>query len=207
MGRNYNDVMLFDLLQEMTTRVPQFLKACVVKEIFKKWRRESSLVDDVASERTTFEEAVRPLVEENKKLTFLNKRGVCNSPRFEILAKEVSSKFAGILPMIDKRTHRYGATEYNLLDTVDFELEKRRLIRFCLVLAVVLVCGLSILTLLGFAVPWLYSIIGSICLTLLVFIVQLFVAYPLYLADRKVLAEATLQRAKFLDEMFNLQKE
>lgn len=110
---NQDNRSLLDLLQEVAN-LPEYMRGDAIKNIVAEWRHESQLVDEVMRGRTTFERAIAPLVEENSKLRCFSREGACNSPQFEALAKEVGTKFDGILPLGS------GVAEYNLTTMVSF---------------------------------------------------------------------------------------
>ncbi|MCI0566125.1 hypothetical protein L0Y46_02905 [bacterium] len=201
---------LLDLLQEVTN-LPEYMRDDAVKNILAEWRRKSPLVDEVVGGRTTFERAIAALVEENSQLTYLNRKGACNTPQFETMAKETATKFAGILPLVSYRfIPRVGVVEHHLTETVDFGQSVWRTIRFNVGMALVAVLlvwgGISYFAVKELFAYWQWAIVGGIGFGLFLSIGQLLVGYPHYLSDRRALAETTLQRAKFLDAMLKPQK-
>ena len=209
-NQNQDNRSLLDLLQEVTS-LPEYMRDDAIKNIVAEWKRKSPLVNEVVSGHGTFEGAIATLVEENRQLRYLNRKGVCNSPRFEAMAKETATKFAGILPLVSYRfVPRAGVVEHHLTETVDFGQTVWRTLKFNVGMALVALLlvwgGISY-----FAEPklfayWGWAIIGGIGFGLFLSIGQLLVGYPHYLSDRRALAETTLNRAKFLDRMLKPQR-
>ena len=201
---------LLDLLQEVTN-LPEYMRDDAVKNIVAEWRRKSPLVDEVVSGRTTFEGAIAALVEENRQLTYLNRKGACNTPKFEAMAKDTATKFVGILPLVSFRfVPRTGGVEHHLTETVDFSRSVWSTVKINVGMALVAVLliwgGLSYFAAKELFAYWQWAIIGGIGFGLFLSIGQLLVGYPHYLSDRRALSETTLQRAKFLDAMLKPQR-
>ena len=201
---------LLDLLQEVSN-LPEYMRDDAVKNIVGEWRRKSPLVNEVVNGRTTFEEAIVALIEENRQLRYLNRKGVCNSPRFETMAKETETKFAGILPLVSYRfVPRASVVEHHLTETVDFGQTAWRTVKFNVGMALVAVLpvwgGFSYFAAKELFAYWQWAIVGGIGFGLFLSVGQLLVGYPQYLSDRRALAETTLQRAKFLDAMLKPQR-
>lgn len=201
---------LLDLLQEVSN-LPEYMRDDAVKNIVGEWRRKSPLVDEVVGGRSTFEGAIAALVEENRKLTYLNRKGACNSPQFEAMAKETATKFAGILPLVSYQfVSRAGVIERHLTETVDFGQSVWRIVKFNVgvaLVAVLLVWGsLSYFVAKELFAYWQWAIVGGIGFGLFLSVGQLLVGYPHYLSDRRALAEMALQRARYLDAMLKPQR-
>lgn len=205
-----DDRSLYDLLHEVS-RLPEYVRDDAVKKIVAEWRRKSPLVDEVVSGRSTFEGAIAALVEENRRLTILNRNNVCNTPQFEAMAKETAMKFAGILPLVSYRfVPRAGVVERHLTETVDFGQSVWSTVKFnvgtALVTLLLVWGGISY-----FAEPklfayWYWAIVCGIGFGLFLSVGQLLLGYPHYLSERRRLAQRTLEAAKFLDAMLKPQR-
>lgn len=201
---------LLDLLQEISN-LPEYMRDDAVKNIVGEWKRKSPLVDEVVGGHSTFEEAITDLVEEKRKLTYLNRKGACSSPQFETMAKETAIKFTDILPLVNYRfLPRVGSVEHDLTETVDFGQSVWRTVKFnvCWALVAVLLVwgGLSYFAFQERFVSLQWAIVGGIGLGLFLSVGQLLVGYPHYLSDRRALAETTLKRARYLDAMLKPQR-
>jgi hypothetical protein len=205
-----NNSSLYDLLQEVI-RLPKYMHDDAVKNIVSEWRRNSPLVDEVVSGKTTFERAIAALVEENKHITYLNRKDACNTPQFEAMAKETATKFAGILPLMSYRfVARADVVECHLTETVDFSKSVWSSVKLNVGMALLALSliwvGISYFILKELFAYWSWVIVGGIGFGLFLSVGQLLVGYSQYLSDRRALAEATLQRARFLDAMIKPQR-
>ena len=209
-NQNQDNKSLLDLLQEVTS-LPEYMRDDAVKNIVAEWKRKSPLVNEVVSGRGTFEGAIATLVEENRQLRYLNRKGVCNSPQFETMAKETETKFAEILPLAGHRfVPRTGGVTYDLTETVDFGQVVWETVKFNVGMALVTLLlfwgGFSYFAERKLLAYWPWAIVGGIGFGLFLSLGQMLVGYPHYLSDRRVLAETTLNRAKFLDKMLKPQR-
>ena len=204
----HDERSLLDILQEVAS-LSEYMRDDAIKNIVAEWRRKSPIVDEVVSGRTTFETAIKALVEENSKLRWLNyRRGVCNSEEFKRMAENSRERFTGILSL----SHTYipfGRVSLPRLDdlTAVVSLKETNFLWQLMVIAIVAVT--PSLTWIGFGyfldrkfmaeLPWVT--IAGLGLGLLLAGGLLFSGFPHYLSRRRWLAQQILERVRFLDAM------
>lgn len=199
---NQDNGSLFDLLQRVAS-LPEYMHRDAIKNIVTEWRRKSPLVDEVASGHTTFEMAIVALVEENSSLRYFSyRKGICNSPKFETLAKETRTKFAGIVPLL-RKLHLGKIGEIEVVCDLTEPVHPRLSSWSHVLLIVGLPCwGASYFADRGLFALWQWPVVASVAIGLLGTIGGLLIGYPLDLSERRELAQKKLEQAKFLDVMF-----
>lgn len=203
----YEGSTLFDTLQQIMY-LPDYLRKDAMKNAVAHWREKSPLIDEVASGQTTFEQAVTAIVEENRRLRFFSYRdNVCNSPKFELIAKDVNERVGPILPLGDSQfIPRGGIITWDLRSSIDFPSWVKANLKFhvglCTVAVLAVWLGLSIFASRDLFAYWPWAIGAGVALGLLLSAGWLLFGYPDHLSRRRELAEKTLDRAKQLDGIF-----
>jgi hypothetical protein len=102
-------------LLEKILALPEYLHRNAIKDTFAEWATKSPLVEEVVSGRKTFEEAIMPLIEENRKLRYLSyRKGFYQEPTFETVAKKAITDFDGILPSLHGLPYSLNKDKRNL---------------------------------------------------------------------------------------------
>jgi len=158
------------------------------------WPRNNLLVRVLQGE-TTFEETIKPLIEENDNLRLFGRRA-CYSNLFVIVAEKCRGQFANILSF--QSVHQ--GTVVDLTAVVNRSqwvwTELKSLVIFLPVLGVLwLCCYLFIgVSLTGFKIALAITLLG-----IFVYCVERAIQYKVYLRHRRDFAGKTLANAKFLD--------
>lgn len=201
---------LLDILQEVSN-LPEDMRGDAVKDIIAEWRYKSQLVDEVAGGHTTFEETITALIEENKQLTYLNRKNACSTPQFEAMAKEVATKFTGVFLLSDIiAIPSVGIVVHDLTDKFSLRQSAWSELKFNIgttLVVILLVWGsFSYFIVRELFAYWQLVIACGIGLGLLLTSDSLLIWYPNYLSARRRLAQKVLEQAKFLDAMIRPQR-
>jgi hypothetical protein len=194
---------LLCLLQE-ASELPDYIQDDAVTKIVAEWRQRSPLVGEVLNGCSTFEDAIRELVEENQRLTFLNRGRACNTPQFAVMAEKTAKRFDGVLPLESCRfSPRAGTAVCDLTDTLNARswlwADLKEDISTGVVLMLLLWGGFSYFVAYELFAYWPWAIAIGIGVGLVNTAGCWLLGYPRYLDSRRWLAQETLKWAKFLD--------
>lgn len=203
-----DDRSLLDTLREVSN-LPEYMRADALKNVVAVWRRRSSLVEDVVSGNTTFENVVSALVEENGRLRFFGK-GICNSPHFEEIAKETEQRIAGVLPLTSWSFKPRSMTLLDLREPVSFVNQLLWCMKFNfgtgLGTSFVLWALVSYFVEPKVVAYWHWALGYGAGFATFITTLQVLFGYPGYLAERRGLAQRTMRDAKYLDSMLKPQR-
>ncbi|OGY59527.1 MAG: hypothetical protein A3B23_01040 [Candidatus Colwellbacteria bacterium RIFCSPLOWO2_01_FULL_48_10] len=191
MADKNTQTMIDDL--EAVTSLPMKIQDKTTRAVVDLWRRKSQLVSDVARGRTTFEKAITPLVEANRK------RGWKTGPIFPILAQDGAKKFEGVMSLETTRSFGRGAITIDLTSPVQSALRKV-LINLAGVLGVV-VLGTLVLMIIPGNTPSLKPVLIFCAIALFVTLLATVLGYWTQISYRNDLAQEVLEQARYVDEV------
>lgn len=206
---NQDNWSLLDTLNEVSS-LPEYIRADAIKNVVSEWRRRSPLVEDVVSGKTTFEDAVSALVEENSRLRFIGGKGICNSSHFEEVVKDTEQKVAGVLSLTGWSLKPRSMTLLDLREPVSFLRQLLWCVKFNFSMG--LGTSLVIWALASYFVEpelvayWHWAVGYGAGFATFLTTAQVLFGYPSHLAERRALAEKTMRYAKFLDSMLKPQQ-
>lgn len=190
-------------VEDLPSCVSEAQKKEIIKNVISKYFKENQLMREVVNGNAAFEKSYSPLVEENERIRFFNKKGdACDTTKYMNLAEETKRKFHGLLPFDDYYNNSY----IDICSTISFS---RRVIMpwiqsvFMMFITLV-VCGVvaSYLDFEFFLKYFIIIITGIVAfggfLSVFSLLAQMS-AYKEYLVNRKGFVKKILSQAKYLD--------